>query len=345
MKILEYTQQDAGVDIRSGSVPYSKLAQRFQLKHAAPVGRISLYMKRTGSPVGYLRAVLYTDSSDLPDTAVSNGASDPVLVTSVSTNYGWVNFDFDNDLLPELNASTDYHIALEATGYTYSENTTSATWGVDQTNTYYADGEGQQYNGAAWADLSTASDFAFKLFTSPDGRTDTGYASISQVERICKQYTNSGEFDFSTTADIIATEIYEFADSVADQVDAWFASAGFETPVTNAEVLRMIRMPSTYGLAMMAESTQRTAGFRGERGADTKMGAYRSLFYNLKDDLLGDDADFIDALVAVGLEKEAASQLGRGLSAGGVEDDEHDDWDEDTTLFKPTFQRDMWDNP
>lgn len=340
MNVLEYTTNTTGIDLASGSVANSLLAQRFQLKHAAPSGRISLYLKKTGSPAGYLQAKVYSsDGSDLPSAVVANGASEGVPMSSLSTSYGWVDFDFDLDARPELNTSTSYHLVLAATGYTYTDGTTEVIWGCEQTTNFYVDGEGETYDGSAWTNISTSTDFDFGIFTGR--REGADYSSIRVVESLVKHLTNSGKFDYDDECELSPTRIYDMGEQISNQIDSWFASAGFDTPITNSEVLNRIRQPASAGVAMDAELTQRTAGFRGERGSDTRTGAFRTLYMQLRAALIDDEGKEFDDV----LDKEASGQFGRGLTAGGILVDDLEDQEENEDLIQPKFKKAMWDNP
>lgn len=339
MNVLEYTTNTTGVDLASGSVANSLLAQRFQLKHAAPAGRISLYLKKTGSPTGYLQAKVYSsDGNDLPSAVIANGSSQGVPMSSLTTSYGWVDFDFDMDARPELNVSTSYHLVLVATGYTYADGTTEVVWGCEQTTNYYVDGEGETYDGSTWTNIVTSTDFNFKVFTGH--REGADYSSIREVESLVKHLTHSGKFDYDDECELSPTQVYDFGEQISNQIDSWFASAGFDTPITNSEVLSRIRQPASAGVAMDAELTQRTAGFRGERGSDTRTGAFRTLYMQLRESLLEDDGKEFDDV----LDREASGQFGRGLTAGGILVDDLEDQEEDDDLIQPKFKKAMWDN-
>lgn len=339
MNVLEYTTNSTGVDLTSGSVANTNLGMRFQLKQAAPVGRISLYLKKTGSPAGYLQASIYSDDgSSLPDAVVTNGASDGVTMASLSTSYGWVDFDFDMNARPELDASTSYHIVLTSSGYTYTDGTTEVIWGCDQLTPHYSSGEGETYDGMTWTDIATATDFDFKIFTGE--REGADYSSISLVASFVKHLTYNGAFDYSTTCELSPTRIYDMGEQISNQIDSWFASAGFDTPITNSKALSRIRQPASAGVAMDAELTQRTAGFRGERGSDTRTGAFRTLYMQLRTSLVDDEGKEFDDV----LDKEASGQFGRGLTAGGILVDDLEDQEDDDDLIQPKFKKAMWDN-
>lgn len=341
MKILEYTARDTGVDLTSSGAD-SKLGQRIQLKHAAPIGRIALLIKRVGTPSGYLQCKLYSDSSSLPNAVTTNGSSDGILTSGVGTAYAYTNFDFDLDGRPTMEARTNYHVVLEpSSGYTYANGSAEIIWGVDATDPYYVNGEAETYDGTDWTNRATASDFCLKVYTRR--RTGDEYWSLSEVEAMVKHLTNGGVFD-NDDSKVSVKQAYDFGETVSNEIDAWLAGAGFSTPVTSTTAKDMFRKSANAGVAMHCELSQPTAGFRGERGADTRTGALRVLYLELKK-ALEDDGEFVDTLIAIGLSRAAAGQLGRGLSAGGILDDDLTDWEDDDSLVHATFRREIWDNP
>ena len=343
MKLIEYGSDNRSTDVKlTSSGTGQKLAQRFSLKRSAPIGRARLYLKRVGSPTGYLYCVIYSDSSGLPDAAVTNGTSDAIPMADVGTTQGFINFDFDLDARPELDSATDYHVALEHSGYTYAAGTTEIMWGVDQSSPHFTRGEGEQYTGSAWADISTASDFCMQIFSGR--RTADTYSMLSSVERTQRHQTDSGVFKYTATSSVSPTIVYDFDEEVAEEIDGWFAGAGFSTPVTNASAQKMIRGAANAGVEMGLELVERTSGFRAERGADTKTGAFRTRYYGLRDDL-ADGEEFVDALVALGMARTTTGNLSAGLSAGGILSADLDDQEDDTDLIQPMFKKSMWNNP
>ena len=92
--------------------------------------------------------------------------------------------------------------------------------------------------------------------------------------------------------------------------------------------------------------TQRDAGFREGAGAGTRSGSFLSRYHELKKGLK-DNGMLVDTFVSIGLERTTAGQFSAGLTAGGVEGDDIDDWRDDDTLDKSNdnqFTRDMWEN-
>jgi len=339
MKILEYTGQSTGIDLAS-SGSNSRLAQRFKLRHAAPIGIVSLYLKKTGSPSGYLYIEIQNDSSSQPSSsaiATSNG----VDMASVSSSYGYVNFEFDMDSRGELVRNDSYHIVLRSSGYTYASGTTEVTWGCDQSTPSYINGEGETWDGSSWGNISTDTDFTFKLYTG--NRSDDTYFSMKSVESLTRIYTHNGLYDYHQESVISATTVYDFGDDISNQIDAWLRGAGFSTPVTNTTARRFLKTYGNAGVAMLIEMTQRTS-LHGERGAGTPAGGFKELYEDLRDGLKG-SGEMVDTLSALGIGRVSAGQLGRGLTAGSIIEDERDDYLDDEDLVHWTFQRDMWNNP
>lgn len=340
MKLLEYTSYSTGIDLASSSTN-SRLAQRFKLRHAAPVGIASLRLKKTGSPSGYLYCEIQNSSSDNPSgTAIAT--SDSIDMSEVSTSYSYINFTFDMDARAELTKNDSYHIVLRASsGYSYVDGTTEIIWSCDQSSPSFLNGEGETYDGGSWSNISTDTDFTFKLYSGE--RTDDTYFNLRGIEALTRTHTNNGRFDYGEPSKLTATHVYDFGDMVCSQIDAWLRGAGFTTPITNTTAKRMLEPYGNSCVAMNVEFAQRTA-LRGERGAGTPAGTFRDQCWQLRDELK-DGGELVDALIALGIDRATAGQLGRGLTAGSVEDDDHDDWLDDDTIRKPVFEKEMWDNP
>jgi hypothetical protein len=339
MLLLQYSSgyQDAGVDLSSSaSGNTQQLGQRFRLRRAAPIGRVKLYLKKTGSPVGYLQVEIQTTSDNDPSTD-SIGSSNAVPMSSLTTSYALVNFDFPIDSRPLLTKNIYYHIILKSGGYTYADGTTEVVWGCDQSSPFYYEGEGEQYDGSDWSDISTDTDFVFTLYS----KERSVYSSLPEVEGLTHYLTSSGKYDHDSVPSI--SSVMDYEESVANEIDAWMLGAGFNAPVTNSQALDIIRKYANFGVAYHAEMTQRTAGFREGHGSGTRAGTFYNAYSELRKGLQ-DGGEMVDTFTSLGLARTSLGQFGAGLSAGGVEQDDKDDWDDDDDLVKASFQRDMWDN-
>jgi hypothetical protein len=332
MLLLEYTTQNTGEDLTTSGW----LGQRFSLYRDAPVGRVQLYLKTTGSPSGVLWIEIYSDDSGNPDAMITNGKSKGVKVSSLASAYGYIDFDFYTDNRPSLTSATDYHIVLKSTGYTYTDGTTEVVWGCDQTDPAYLDGEGEVYDGS-WSNIATATDFDFKLYS----RRRSVYSELQEVEALIKHATATGQF--SSSSNITATAIMDIQEDISDEIDTWLAGAGFDTPVTSTSAINILKPYAKWGVMMGAELTQRSAGFRAQGGADTRTGAFRSLYHYLRDEIRSGGA-LVDSLIDAGLERSSTGSLAAGLTAGHIDEDERDDYRDDDDIIQPLFQSDMWDN-
>jgi len=263
-------------------------------------------------------------------------------MSDVPSTIGWVYFTFDEDSRPTLSANTTYHVVLKANGYTYSSGVTEISWGCDQSYPHYVDGQGETYDGSSWSSISTDTDFCFQLFTR--ARTDGVYASTSQISGMARHLTDQGVFTYSPDKSRLSpTDVYDFIDDISDEIDLWFSGAGFSVPITSTAVMRYIRKYANAGVAMQCELTQRTVGFRGDRGADTHIGAWRLIYNELRDGLK-EGNETVNALQALGLQRTTTGEFGKGLTAGGIVSSERDTYADDSTMVPWTFTREMWDN-
>ena len=125
----------------------SKLAQSFQIATGTTITEVRLYLKKVGSPTGNLTVKIETDSAGDPSgTPVTNGTSDTVAASTLSTSYGYISFTFATD--PSLSATTTYWLVLETADS--QSNTDYVIWGADESSPSYADGEMKSYTGS-WA--------------------------------------------------------------------------------------------------------------------------------------------------------------------------------------------------
>lgn len=107
---------------------------------------LKLLLKKVGSPGDNLTIEIQGDSSGDPDgTAITNGTSNTVAGSGLTTDYAEVTFTFASAF--SLSADTVYHIVLKRSG------------AVDGSNHYkvlslandYANFVGKKYNGSAWS--------------------------------------------------------------------------------------------------------------------------------------------------------------------------------------------------
>lgn len=144
MEVATYTD---GVD---------KLGQGIQA--AGGVFKVNLWLKKVGSPTGNLTVTIETDNAGDPSgTAVTNGTSNNVAASSLSTGYGWIEFTFATS--PTLSASTQYHLVLETTES--HDEFDYVVWGADGSAPSYANGEMKSESSAVWS--SESADACFQV--------------------------------------------------------------------------------------------------------------------------------------------------------------------------------------
>jgi hypothetical protein len=135
-----------------------RLAQGFQIGSGASTGEARLYLKKVGSPTGDLTLKLYTDSGGEPDALVTDGTSNAVAASSLSSSYGWITFTFPDP--PALSASTTYWLVLETTDSASDDN--HVVWGADASTPSYADGEMKSEASSTWS--AESKDAVFNVF-------------------------------------------------------------------------------------------------------------------------------------------------------------------------------------
>ena len=123
------------------------LAQSFQVTGSQDVDTVKLWLKKVGAPTGNLTVKIQTDNTGEPSgTEVTNGTSDTVAASTLSTSYGWIEFTFSTN--PSLSGSTTYWIVLETADAQSPSD--YVVWGADGSAPSYANGEMLSYDGATW---------------------------------------------------------------------------------------------------------------------------------------------------------------------------------------------------
>jgi hypothetical protein len=126
--------------------PTTALAQSFQLGSSTTIGAVKLYLKKVGSPTGNLTAKIYSDSGGSPNALITDGTSDAVAASTLSTSYGLITFAFSAP--PSLTATTTYWIVFETADSASGAN--YVVWGADASSPGYTDGEMKSQVSAAW---------------------------------------------------------------------------------------------------------------------------------------------------------------------------------------------------
>ncbi|MFA5888667.1 MAG: choice-of-anchor R domain-containing protein [Candidatus Paceibacterota bacterium] len=109
------------------------LAQSFQVTNQGPINKVSLYIKKTGSPSD-ITVRMVTNSSGNPSTTNLFTTQGTLSASLVSINYGWVDVVFPDN--PELIPGTTYWLVLD--------NSTQSS-----TNYYTIGGNSSYTNGSA----------------------------------------------------------------------------------------------------------------------------------------------------------------------------------------------------
>jgi len=308
----------------------NEYAQAFSLKSAMSIGRIQLYLKRTGSPGGYLQVSIYDDDGG-PNAAISNGTSDPVLISNIDTDYAWVDFSFDMSNRPFLSADTTYYIVLTpSAGYT-QDASNDISVSADQTDPYYTYGSAYDNDGG-WATITTETDICFKLYSSS---RSTVYGELHKVEALLRRMSQRGAFNNESNPTV--AEIVDIMDDTSDMIDGWLDGAGIDTPLSTSAAINLVNPYALWGIAMSAHMAHSNDGFAIQDG-DTPASAYRSRFYELRDALLNNEG------IARAIEDSESADRGLAVpSAGHIDTDERDDTRDDDSIIQPKFKMNMFD--
>lgn len=165
---------DSTHNLRRASNNTEIIGQSFTPALTGPLNRVELYLKKIGSPTGNIWAEIHADGAD-PTVATQLGLDSATIdVSTVSTSYGYVAFDFANIT---LTLGVEYWVLLYG-DYTLS-TTDGIVWGVDTSSPSYSGGIAGRWGngGAAWEDISTF-DGLFKTYHD-DPPISGGYFHMS----------------------------------------------------------------------------------------------------------------------------------------------------------------------
>jgi len=160
------TTPSSGISFNT-SATVRDFAQSFIPATTSPISKISIYVKKVGSP-GNFTVNLMTDNGGLPGTSFVTAT---LIATQVTTNYGWVDLTFVSN--PTLTAGTTYW--LEITGTTKKASTDYYTLGA---NYDYSGGQAKigNLNTPSWGNTSPVGlDGYFRLYLGSTPSEIKGY--------------------------------------------------------------------------------------------------------------------------------------------------------------------------
>lgn len=174
----------------SGGVQ-SDAAQSFDSGSTAAISKVSLYIKKVGSPANATVRIV-SNNSGVPGGAANQLTSGTLNAASVGSGYAWIDVGFSSN--PTLTNGTTYWIVLDAD----SDASNYWVWGYGSTDPY---GSGQAKYSADWSAGSPTwtnvagsanSDLTFKVFvvagaTGIDGLLVTGdvHANTITNSKVC----------------------------------------------------------------------------------------------------------------------------------------------------------------
>lgn len=251
-------------------VIYSKLAQTFTPTEQTTLRKASLKLKKIAG-TGYIRCYLYSTSSNLPNTELSE--ADSINFTSLPTSADWVTFDFDNYT---LTADTKYAIVIDAP----SASSEDIEW-YGAGSDVYSGGNPCVYNGSWGAaaydvGLKIISGYRFKDLYLSGSATVNGYIKAYEMvhlfhyygdSTISKSYTTSWATLTNASADMwIDAESDGF--SVTNDTITIAESGDYEFLATNTcdgdngetVSIRFYNITQTAGIPVASAATMRAAG-------------------------------------------------------------------------------------
>lgn len=106
------------------------IAQSFQTETESPLNKVSLYIKKVGSPGNLTVKIMNDSSGSIGSTLLASGS---LPASSVTTSYGWIDVSFTTN--PLLDTTKTYWLVLDGSSssskyYTIGANTNTYTRGV-----------------------------------------------------------------------------------------------------------------------------------------------------------------------------------------------------------------------
>ena len=173
--------------------PEIDFAQSFKATDSKPLAKVSLYLKKVGTPNN--RTIKITaDNSGSP--AAATLASGNLVASLVTTNYGWIDVVFNSP--PNLTANATYWLVLDAD----RDNDEYWVWCRD-TNNGYGNGVGKfskDWDDDPWTGI--IGDLNFKTYLG------TGFSSIDNLEIVGEARANT-----ITNSKICGNAYYQSIDS------------------------------------------------------------------------------------------------------------------------------------
>lgn len=154
------------------TVARTQISQGFKPNTSSTVTKVRLWLKKTSTPTGNINIAIQTNNSGVPSgTAVTNGTSENLDISTLTTTYQWYTFTFFTN--PSLTVGTQYHIVLQ--GSNTINGTAYAQWGVDNYDVVYPDGSISVYDASTWI-ADTIYDAIFEVYITGGTKGNDGFA-------------------------------------------------------------------------------------------------------------------------------------------------------------------------
>ena len=215
------------------SVSRTQISQGFKPKTSAAVLKVRLWLKKTSTPTGNINIEIQTNTAGVPSgTAVSNGTSANIDVSTLTTSYAWYTFIFSTS--PTLVADTQYHLVLQ--GSNTINGSAYANWGADDYDVVYPDGTMSVYDAATW-EAASKYNAVFEMYITGGDKGNDCFSLFDFASRnmllgmfgttLYKMEKNSlgtpdGTWDNITGSVVLTDDIHEFANFEGSvQIATW----------------------------------------------------------------------------------------------------------------------------
>lgn len=131
----------------SAATEYDKLAQSFQISSTSTIDKVTLWLKKVGSPAGTMTLRIETNNAGSPSgTLADANATVTVAESSLTTSYGAITFNFATDF--QLTGSTTYWLVLSTSRA--QSATDYVQWGADGSTPSYSNGSMSSEVSSVW---------------------------------------------------------------------------------------------------------------------------------------------------------------------------------------------------
>lgn len=148
--VAQATAAAAGIALRDAAAR-TGLAQSFKPKHALPIARVALSLKKTGAPTGNIWVEIWSNSVGTPSAQIVSDSA-VIDISTLTGSFASYNFDFTTPV--PVVAGTTYYVVLQ--GDNAINGAAYATWENSGSNNYSEGSPFKEDGSAVWTANGTS---------------------------------------------------------------------------------------------------------------------------------------------------------------------------------------------